>query len=128
VNATDRLNETEAQVGHVFAALADPTRRRLLDLLGPRPASSATALATQLPVSRQAVVQHLAVLEGAGLVTSRRAGREVLFSVHPGQLGVAASWLTDRAGAWQESLQALKRAAESASDPASAGARPRSPE
>lgn len=103
---------TEPQVGHVFAALADPTRRRLLELLGRRPACSATTLARQLPVSRQAVVQHLAVLEGAGLVASHRAGREVLFSVRPGQLAATASWLAARAGAWQERLQALKHAAE----------------
>jgi DNA-binding transcriptional ArsR family regulator len=103
----------EAGVGQVFAALADPTHRQLLELLGPRAAASATTLASHLPVSRQAVVQHLAVLEEAGLVTSRRSGREVLFSIRPGQLAEAASWLTDRAGAWQRSLQALKQAAES---------------
>ncbi len=100
-------------MGAVFAALADPTRRRLLELLGPRPDRSATTLATQLPVSRQAVVQHLAVLAAAGLVTSRRVGRQVLFSVRPGALAGPASWLTDRAGAWHRSLQALKQAAES---------------
>jgi DNA-binding transcriptional ArsR family regulator len=91
----------EVRVGHVFAALADPTRRRLLELLG-----------HQVTVSRQAVVQHLAVLEGAGLVVSHRVGREVLFSVRPHELTAVASWLTDRAGAWQDSLQALKNAAE----------------
>jgi DNA-binding transcriptional ArsR family regulator len=58
------------------------------------------------------VVQHLAVLEGAGLVVSQRVGREVLFSVRPHELTAVASWLTDRAGAWQDSLQALKNAAE----------------
>ncbi|MEN3360516.1 MAG: hypothetical protein V7637_4498 [Mycobacteriales bacterium] len=100
-------------VGAVFAALADPTRRRLLELLGPRPDRSATMLAAKLPVSRQAVVQHLAVLAAAGLVTSHRAGRQVLFSVRPGALAGPASWLTDRAGAWHRSLQALKQAAES---------------
>lgn len=107
------MTSREAQVGQVFAALADPTRRSLLELLGPRAAATATTLASHLPVSRQAVVQHLAVLEEAGLVTSRRSGREVLFSVRPGQLTAAASWLTDRAGTWQQSLQALKQAAES---------------
>jgi DNA-binding transcriptional ArsR family regulator len=108
------VSTAEARAGQVFAALADPTRRTLLDLVGRRPDSSATELAAELPVSRQAVVQHLAVLEAAGLLTSRRAGRAVLFSVRPGELTAAAAWLTDRAGAWQTSLRALKRAAESA--------------
>jgi DNA-binding transcriptional ArsR family regulator len=110
------VTEVEDPVGAVFAALADPTRRRLLELLGPRPDRSATTLAAQLPVSRQAVVQHLAVLAAAGLVTSRRVGRHVLFSVRPEALAGPAGWLTDRAGAWHRGLQSLKRAAESPGD------------
>jgi DNA-binding transcriptional ArsR family regulator len=97
----------------VFAALADPTRRRLLELLGESPGgSSASALAGQVPVSRQAVTQHLAVLEDCRLITRRRQGREVLFSVEPTELVAAASWLTDRAGAWRDRLSALKAEAE----------------
>ena len=65
----------------VLAALADPTRRQLLDVLGERGAATATALAGRLPVSRQAVVKHLGVLERAGLVVPRRAGREVYYEV-----------------------------------------------
>ncbi|HEX4816747.1 MAG TPA: metalloregulator ArsR/SmtB family transcription factor [Nonomuraea sp.] len=106
------MTGTDESMGPVFAALADPTRRRLLELLGSSPESSATSLATQLPVSRQAIVQHLAVLDAAGLVASRRVGQQVLFRVRPGTLAVAASWLADRAGAWQRSLRALKDAAE----------------
>jgi DNA-binding transcriptional ArsR family regulator len=106
------VTELEDPVGAVFAALADPTRRRLLELLGARPDRSATTLAGQLPVTRQAVVQHLAVLAGAGLVTSRKVGRDVLFSVRPEAFAGPAAWLTDRAGAWQRSLLALKKAAE----------------
>jgi DNA-binding transcriptional ArsR family regulator len=97
----------------VFAALADPTRRRLLELLGESPGgSSASALAGQVPVSRQAVTQHLAVLEDRRLITRRRQGREVLFSVEPAELVAAATWLTDRAGAWRDRLSALKAEAE----------------
>jgi DNA-binding transcriptional ArsR family regulator len=97
----------------VFAALADPTRRWLLELLGESPGgSSASALAGRVPVSRQAVTQHLAVLEDCSLITRRRQGREVLFSVEPTELLAAASWLTDRAGAWRDRLAALKREAE----------------
>jgi DNA-binding transcriptional ArsR family regulator len=62
-------------VDEVLAALADPTRRRLLDVLAARGAASATELAGELPVTRQAVVKHLAVLDAAGLVTGRRLGR-----------------------------------------------------
>lgn len=96
----------------VFAALADPTRRQLLTALGRHPACSATTLAARVPVSRQAVVKHLAVLRESRLVTSRRAGKEVLFSVRPQELVAAASWMTTLAGSWQERLDLLKRAAE----------------
>src|SRR5262249_28012269 len=103
----------ESDVNHIFAALADPTRRRLLELLGGGPPRSATALASELPVSRQAVVKHLAVLEECRLVVSGRVGREVLFTIQPEPLVSTASWLAARAGAWQDRLRTLKRAAES---------------
>lgn len=74
---------------------------------------SASALAADLPVSRQAVAQHLLVLQQAGLVESRRAGREVLFSVCPDGLTRTASWMTTLAETWSERLQMLKRIAES---------------
>jgi len=100
-------------VDHVFTALADPTRRQLLEALGRRPACSATTLASEVPVSRQAVVKHLGVLRDSQLVASRRAGKEVLFSVRPEQLMATASWMTELATTWQQRLQLLKRAAES---------------
>jgi DNA-binding transcriptional ArsR family regulator len=100
------------EVDRVLAALADPTRRRLLEALGTRYASSATALAGELPVSRQAVAKHLAVLEEARLVASRRAGREVLFTVRTEGLTETASWLTALASAWDDRLRRLKRLAE----------------
>lgn len=96
----------------VFAALADPRRRELLELLGRTPGCSASSLAARLPVSRQAVAQHLAVLEDSRLVSRRRAGREVLFSVRPEGLAATANWLTGRAAAWRERLEFLKREAE----------------
>jgi len=88
----------------VFAALADPRRRELLELLARAPGCSASNLAASLPVSRQAVAQHLAVLEEARLVSRRRAGREVLFSVRPEGLDAVADWLTGRAASWRERL------------------------
>jgi DNA-binding transcriptional ArsR family regulator len=86
--------------GRVFAALADPRRRELLELLADTPGASAGALAARLPVSRQAVAQHLAVLEECALVTRRRAGRQVLFSVRPEGLQATADWLLARTAAW----------------------------
>ena len=106
-----------AAADQVFAALADPTRRQLLELLGGQAAASATALAGQLPVSRQAVVKHLAVLQQSDLVTRRRDGREVVFTVHPERLVAMASWMTSVAASWQERLQLLKQVAEAADRP-----------
>ncbi len=96
----------------VFTALADPRRRELLELLGRTPGCSASSLAASLPVSRQAVAQHLAVLEGSSLVSRRRAGREVLFSVRPEGLAATADWLTGRAAVWRERLEGLRKQAE----------------
>lgn len=96
----------------VFGALADPTRRRLLQLLAAHRPASATTLAGQVTVSRQAVVQHLAVLERSRLVDSHRAGREVLFSVRPEPLLATASWMTHLAETWDERLRLLKERAE----------------
>jgi DNA-binding transcriptional ArsR family regulator len=86
--------------GAVFAALADPRRRELLELLASTPGVSAGALAARLPVSRQAVAQHLTVLEESSLVSRRRAGRQVLFTVRPEGLMVTADWLAARVSAW----------------------------
>jgi DNA-binding transcriptional ArsR family regulator len=98
--------------GQLFAALADPTRRQVLDLLAARGEVSASALAAAMPVSRPAVIKHLAVLDRAGLVESRRQGREVLFSVRPEPLESAARWMAAVAAEWDARLAALKRLAE----------------
>jgi DNA-binding transcriptional ArsR family regulator len=97
----------------VCAALADPTRRQLLETLSRCPPSSATTLAAQVPVSRQAVVKHLQILRDCELVSSHRAGKEVLFEVRPGQLAATASWMTTLATTWTERLARLKEQAES---------------
>jgi DNA-binding transcriptional ArsR family regulator len=99
-------------VDQVFAALADPTRRQVLEELGRHPPCSATTLAAGLPVSRQAVVKHLQVLRDCDLVTSHRAGKEVLFDVSPTPLTATASWMTTLAATWTERLTLLKVAAE----------------
>ena len=105
-----------AGVDLVIAALADPTRRQILRRLAEGRPLSASSLAGGLPVTRQAVVQHLAVLQRADLVSSRRSGREVLFSIQPSALEQTASWMTRLAETWSERLQLLKRIAEAAED------------
>ena len=96
----------------VLAALADPTRRQVLEALAARPASSASALGRDLPISRQMVLKHLAVLQESGLVDSSRAGREVLFEVRSAPLAETAEWLSSLAALWDSRLSALKRRAE----------------
>jgi len=93
----------------VFGALADPTRRRLLTLLGQRGEASATDLARELPVSRQAVRKHLGTLSGAGLVAPRRAGREVLYRSTPAPMSEAVAWMADAGAQWDERFAALER-------------------
>jgi DNA-binding transcriptional ArsR family regulator len=96
----------------VFAALADPTRWRVLNLLAERGEGTATTLAGELPVSRVAVVKHLAVLDRAGLVASRRQGREVRYTVRPERLDATARRMAEIASQWDARLAAIKRLAE----------------
>jgi len=96
----------------VLTALADPTRRQVLEALAARPAASASALARELPVSRQMVLKHLGVLQDCGLVSSVRAGREVLFQVQTAPLAETADWLSSLAARWDTRLADLKARAE----------------
>ncbi|MEE1816199.1 metalloregulator ArsR/SmtB family transcription factor [Streptomyces sp. SP18ES09] len=96
----------------VLGALADPTRRALLDLIAEQGRATATSLAARLPVSRQAVVKHLAVLDTAGLVTAARVGREVRYAVRPAALDATARWMAALASDWDRRLAAIKRIAE----------------
>jgi DNA-binding transcriptional ArsR family regulator len=98
----------------LWAAVADPTRRRLLDVLLARGEATATTLAGDLPVTRQAVAKHLATLDRVGLVEGRREGREVLYTVRPARLDAARQSVARVAAAWDERLAAVKRLAESA--------------
>jgi DNA-binding transcriptional ArsR family regulator len=111
------MSAASTDITPVFFALADPTRRHLLDLLAESGFASATALAAHVPISRQAVLKHLRVLEDAAVVGHERAGREVRYHVRPEPLTASARWLTDRANAWDRRLAALKRAAEAGSPP-----------
>jgi DNA-binding transcriptional ArsR family regulator len=98
----------DARAGAVFAALADPTRRHLVEALAARPGATATGLASSLPISRQAVAKHLGLLREAGLVSRRRSGREALFELDPEPLGEAAAWLGQVGAEWERSLGRLR--------------------
>ncbi|SNR47516.1 ArsR/SmtB family transcription factor [Actinomadura mexicana] len=111
---TDTPDDGAAPVDGVLAALADPTRRRLLDLLAAHGEATATTLAGPLPVSRQAVVKHLNVLEAAELVSSGRVGREVRYAVRPAALNATARWMASLAADWDRRLANVKRIAEEA--------------
>jgi DNA-binding transcriptional ArsR family regulator len=100
---------TGPQADAVFAALADPTRRRLLDQISRQGPLTATELAGGYPMSRQAVMKHLSALAGAGLLAGERQGRDVRYRVVAGGLGDAATWLTDVGERWDRRLSALQR-------------------
>lgn len=95
--------------GPVFDALADPTRRQVVSLIGAAGEATASELARQLPVSRQAVHKHLTSLAGAGLVADRRAGREVRYRLTPAPMSDAMSWMASVGGEWDARLAALQR-------------------
>ena len=105
---------TRATDDELWSAIADPSRRRVLDLLVQGGEATASALAQDVPFTRQAVAKHLAVLEDVGLVTRHREGREVLFRVDPGRLDEATRALAQVAADWDRRLAAIKRLAEAA--------------
>jgi DNA-binding transcriptional ArsR family regulator len=95
--------------GPVFAALADPTRREVVRLLSRRPGLTASALADELPVSRQAIAKHLAQLRDAGLAEAEHAGRETRYRLTPEPLAGAMEWMVQAGGRWDTRLEKLKR-------------------
>ena len=97
----------------VFKALADPTRRGLLDELYREDGQSLTALERRLPMTRIAVMKHLKVLEGAGLVTTRRRGREKLHFLNPVPIRLVHDrWVSKYAEPWAATLTGLKKRLE----------------
>ena len=98
----------------LWSAIADPSRRQVLDLLVSNGEVSASWLAGRVPFSRQAVSKHLVVLEQAGLVSRRKQGREVLYQVEAGRLDQAARAMAELATQWDRRLVAIKRLAETA--------------
>lgn len=93
----------------VLAALADPTRRALFERLNSDGPASASQLATELPVTRQAISKHLNQLSSAGLVARASQGREVLYSAQVAPLAEVADWLETVGGEWEARLQRLSQ-------------------
>lgn len=98
-------------VANALTALADPTRRRIFELVAEHP-SPVGALAAQLPVTRPAVSQHLKVLRLAGLVVEQRQGARHIFRVDPSGLGEVRAYFEDF---WERSLTSFKEALERSS-------------
>ena len=98
-----------AQVDAVFSALADPTRRGVLETLSRGEQVTASGLARSMPISRQAVAKHLASLRDAKLVISERVGRETVYSLRPEPLEDAAAWIGRVGAEWDRRLDALRR-------------------
>ena len=103
------MPDTSDRAAAVFGALSDPTRRALLSAIAGQPAATATELALELPISRQAVLKHLTALANAGLLEGERSGREVRFHVTPAPLSDAVSWMAEVGGQWDERLATLAR-------------------
>ena len=93
--------------GRVFGALSDPNRRYVVQALAERGTATATELAAELNVSRQAVAKHFAALSDAGLVESRREGRETRYELTPQPLAGALDWMADVGGKWDARLARL---------------------
>ncbi|MEV7229617.1 MULTISPECIES: metalloregulator ArsR/SmtB family transcription factor [Polymorphospora] len=111
------MSTADPALAPVFAALADETRWAILVRLGEGPAS-ASALAVEFPVSRQAIVKHLAVLQGTGLVRAERVGREVRFAAVGSRLSALGRDLERIASGWDRRLARIKAMAEAAEEPA----------
>jgi DNA-binding transcriptional ArsR family regulator len=96
----------------LWSAIGDPTRRRMVDLLLTEGPGTATTLSTHLPVTRQAVTKHLAVLDRVGLVHSTPAGREKRYEVDEAQLARAVAQLNSVGAMWDNRLRRIKSLAE----------------
>jgi DNA-binding transcriptional ArsR family regulator len=96
----------QSAIARVFHALADPTRRALLEQLSRGPAS-VTDLAQPLPVTLAAVVQHVQVLEESGIVRTQKVGRVRTCQMAPEGLRVAERWLAERRSLWERRLDRL---------------------
>ena len=102
----------ERAVAEVFFALGDGTRLSVVTRLGSNGALTATALSQGAKVTRQAIAKHLRVLEGAGLVTHEKRGREVLYALESERLEDARAFLDGVSASWDRALERLRRMVE----------------
>jgi DNA-binding transcriptional ArsR family regulator len=109
---------SEGAAAEVFSALGDRTRLSVLRKLSAEGALSATALSEGAAVTRQAIVKHLQVLEGAGLVKHEKRGREVLFALEERRLAEARVFLEGVSAGWDRALERLRRMVEAPERPA----------
>jgi DNA-binding transcriptional ArsR family regulator len=92
----------------VLAALADPTRRAVFERLNAKGPASASQLALELPVTRQAIAKHLSHLGSVGLVDRSQEGRQVVYEARVAPLGEVTSWLETVGSEWDERLERLR--------------------
>jgi DNA-binding transcriptional ArsR family regulator len=104
---------TPDPAGAVFAALADPTRRRVVHELSKDGPLTATELARRIPVSRQAIAKHFDALEEADLATATRVGRETRFELRTRAFAEAEAWMRAIGAMWDQRLAAFKEFVES---------------
>lgn len=110
-STTRRLTDAQRdeRAGLIFTALADPTRRKLVRMLVERQSVTASALAGELPMTRQAISKHLTGLADAGLVESTRSGRETQYVLTPEPLADAMAWMVTAGARWDDRLDRLER-------------------
>ncbi|HVY37948.1 MAG TPA: metalloregulator ArsR/SmtB family transcription factor [Polyangia bacterium] len=106
------MSALERTAAGVFFALGDPTRLSVVRKLGSDGALSATALSAGAKVTRQAIVKHLQVLEGAGLVTHEKRGREVLYALEPDRLMDARAFIDAISSSWDRAIDRLRKLVE----------------
>lgn len=99
----------DLRAGAVFHALSDPTRRRVVEALAHHGSLTASAIAAELPVSRQAVTKHLTALREAGLARATPSGREVRYDLTPAPMAEAVDWIAQTGAAWDDRLARLQR-------------------
>ena len=99
---------SEKQIGAVFSALGDPTRRHVVECLAEEGALTATELSERVPVTRQAIAKHLSTLAEAGLVASESQGREVRYRLTPEPMNEAVGWMAETGADWDSRLKRLR--------------------
>lgn len=105
------MSSADDRAGAVFHALADPTRRHVVQALASHDTVTASGLASELPVSRQAIAKHLGVLRDAGLAQAETQGRETHYRLTPEPMADATAWMAGAGAAWDKRLGRLQRRA-----------------